>query len=839
MSATGSSSQSLASGKFYPLVFCFFAGSGAAALIYEIVWFQLLEFVIGSTAVSLAVLLGTFMGGMCAGSLAFARIVPPSLHPLRVYATIEAGIGLIAILVLFVLPPAADLYSMIGARGFTGILMRALLCVTFLLPPTILMGATLPCAARFVESTPKGASWLGILYTGNLAGAVFGCLLGGFYLLRLYDAATATYAGAAINALCATLAFLLAGIAPYNACVSASPSSPAPLRLKAFAIYLTIALSGFTALGAQVVWTRLLSLLLGPSVYTFSIVLAVFLVGLGLGSSAGSMAARGRNPIALLGWCQALLIAAIAWAAFSIGAWLPYWPVDPRLSISPWLTFQLDLARCLWAVLPAACLWGASFPLALAAAASEHRDSGRMVGAVYAANTAGAIVGAVAFSVILIPAAGTLWAQRILIAAAALAVMPALLLGRNTGSSASGQHKPRIGGLGAAIAAGVAAAILAYAAPPVPSALYALGRTFMNPDFPLTILYTGEGMNSSVAVSKSGDGSRNFHVAGKAEAGSRPVDMRLQRMLGHLPALIHPAPRSVLVVGFGAGVTAGTFVTYPEIRRIVICEIEPLIPREIAGYFTEENYGVVKDPRVEIVYDDARHFVLTTKESFDIITSDPIHPWVKGAASLYTREYFELVKRHLNAGGLVTQWVPLEETTADAVKSELATFFSVFPRGTVWLNDREGGTDLVMFGQADAAPIDADALIERFGRAGNARAAQSLRDLGFVSALGLLSTYGGFAPDLSQWLKGAAINTDRGLRLQYLAGMGLNAFEQREIHAGLLDARRIPPGLFAGSAETLAKLRNAVENSKSASQSIHTNGALPEMPARDDTSLAR
>ena len=211
--------------------------------------------------------------------------------------------------------------------------------------------------------------------------------------------ATATFVAAAINALCATLAFLLAAFAPHQRAGRAAPTAAdrAPLRLESMAVYLTIAMSGLTALGAQVVWTRLLSLLLGASVYTFSIILAVFLLGLGLGSSAGSLLARsGRNSLVMLGWCQFFLVAAIAWAAFSIDAWLPYWPVDPRLSDNPWLTFQLDLARCLWAVLPAACLWGASFPLALAAAAPQHTDSGRMVGAVYAANTVGAIVGAVA-----------------------------------------------------------------------------------------------------------------------------------------------------------------------------------------------------------------------------------------------------------------------------------------------------------------------------------------------------------------------------------------------------------------------------------------------------------
>jgi spermidine synthase len=218
-----------------------------------------------------------------------------------------------------------------------------------------------------------------------------------------------------------------------------------------------------------------LSLLLGASVYTFSIILAVFLLGLGLGSSAGSLLARsGRNSLVMLGWCQFFLVAAIAWAAFSVDAWLPYWPVDPRFSINPWLTFQLDLARCLWAVLPAACLWGASFPLALAAAAPQHKDSGRMVGAVYAANTVGAIVGAVTFSIIVIPAVGTLWAQRILIAVAAVAAMLILLTRLRSGIPAAGRRLPLSAVLGAIVAVPVVAAALAYGAPPVPGELLGL-----------------------------------------------------------------------------------------------------------------------------------------------------------------------------------------------------------------------------------------------------------------------------------------------------------------------------------------------------------------------------
>src|SRR5262249_50121508 len=199
-----------------------------------------------------AVLLGTFMGGMCLGSLAFARVIPASLHPLKVYAAIEFGIGVLAVLVLYLLPAAAGLYAGIGAQGATGIVVRALMCAAFLLPPTVLMGATLPCAARFIERTPRGVSWLGILYTGNLAGAVVGCLVAGFYLLRLHDMATATFVAVAINALCAALALLVAALASYRAPPASAAAERAALRSQSAAIYLTIALSGLTALGAQV-----------------------------------------------------------------------------------------------------------------------------------------------------------------------------------------------------------------------------------------------------------------------------------------------------------------------------------------------------------------------------------------------------------------------------------------------------------------------------------------------------------------------------------------------------------------------------------------------------------
>jgi spermidine synthase len=315
-------------------------------------------------------------------------------------------------------------------------------------------------------------------------------------------------------------------------------------------------------------------------------------------------------------------------------------------------------------------------------------------------------------------------------------------------------------------------------------------------------------MNSSVAVSLHNGTVRSFHVSGKVEASSLPQDMRLQRILGHIPALVHPQPKSVLVVGCGAGVTAGSFLVHPSVQRVVICEIEPLIPQVVAKHFAAENYGVVDDKRVEIVYDDARHFIRTTDEKFDIITSDPIHPWVKGAASLYTKEYFELCKLRLNEEGVITQWVPLYESTTEVVKSELATFFEVFPDGTVWSNDQQGeGYDTLLLGQIGPLSIDVDRLLKRLSGHDHAEVAESLVDVGFDSPLDLLATYAGTARDLAPWLADAEINRDRNLRLQYLAGVGANNYDEALIFDAMVRYRKYPDKLFVASAQSAQELK--------------------------------
>jgi spermidine synthase len=347
--------------------------------------------------------------------------------------------------------------------------------------------------------------------------------------------------------------------------------------------------------------------------------------------------------------------------------------------------------------------------------------------------------------------------------------------------------------------------------PGIPWQLVAYGRQTATTDYGASALYVGEGMNASVVVSQTGDGARYFHVSGKTEASSLIKDMRLQRMLGHLPALFHPQPKSVLIVGCGAGVTAGTFVLHPTIERIVICDIEPLIPEIVATHFRHENHDVLRDPRVTVVHDDARHYIATTQEKFDLITSDPIHPWVKGSAVLYSREYFDLCRQRLNPGGFMTQWVPLYESDRAVVQSELATFFSVFPHGTIWANDDDGyGYDTVLLGQAEPLRLDLNRLEERLERRDHAPARAALAELGLGSVVDLLSTYTGRGSELRPWLARAAINHDRTLRLQYLAGLQLNSASGTATYEEMLSYRTFPDDLITASPARRAQLHRAL-----------------------------
>jgi spermidine synthase len=512
---------------------------------------------------------------------------------------------------------------------------------------------------------------------------------------------------------------------------------------------------------------------------------------------------------------------------------MPYWSNAAAVTSNPWPIFRQDFLRALIVVVPGATLWGASFSLALAALAAPGRDAGRLAGGVYAANTIGAIAGALATSLLLVTSLGSQRAQQVLVVIAGISGALALLGATRDGPkvpgpeglpaearSAKAGSKVRESALRTVEWVGIAVSIALAAASvlPVPGPLIAYGRR--TADYAEaarvadagSILYAGEGRNDFIAVSRGPDGHMYYHAAGKVQASTVPQDMRLQLLLAHLSHLVPGHPSRVLVIGCGAGITAGALSTGPGVEHLTIAEIEPLVPMVASAYFGDYNHHVIQDPRVSLRIDDGRHVLRTSATTFDVITTDLIDPWVKGVATLFTREFFELAKRRLNPGGVVTQFVQLYQSSPDAVKSEIATFVEVFPDAIIWGNPHEGqGYDLVLVGQADPVRLDVDALQARFDTPAYARVRESLRTIGIGSAVDLLSTYAGSGSDLKVWLRNATINRDRNLRLQYLAGLGLNLDENGPIYREMLAHARFPTGVFTGSAATLEALRKRLE----------------------------
>ncbi len=822
-----------------------FIGSGCAALLYEVVWFQQLGLVLGATSVSLAILLSSFMGGMCLGSLAYPKFSRSDRHPLRDYAWLEMLIGLYGLASLVVLPAVGRVYWWLGSPGTSDLPIRAIVALLVLLPPTMLMGATLPAVARGVTATSRGASRLGWFYGANTCGAVVGCLLAGLYLLRIYDVVVATSVAAGINLSVAVAAFALSlrgASTPIESEVSATGSSMTvpqfsnesleraksdqfvvlpsggtnvEHRLKAElradespalerAVCLVIALSGLTALGAEVIWTRLLGLLLGPTVYTFSILLAVFLSGLALGSSAGAwLSRRVRSPGKALAVTQGLLLLAIPFAAFVIVNVLPHWlsANDPALLWQH--RMARDLLRASVAMLPAAVLWGASFPFAVATLAYGQANVSRVVSRLYAANTLGAIVGAAGISLVVHPWRGSQFAQQLLTALVGLsAVSMWWCVPRNRTIEVDGKlgsyfNNPRYKRI-AALSLVVAAIVAVWLVPQTPLSILASGNDVSDGSRIRQYLFVREGRDSSVAVAESADGYRCFHVAGRVEATNSPCDMRTQRLLGHLPAAAHDQPRKVLVIGCGSGMTAGAFLQHPTVEEIVLCEIEPAVVEANRVHFAEYNGGVLDDPKTRIVFDDARHFLATTRETFDIITTDPIHPWIRGSASLYTREFFELCRQRLNPSGVVTQWIPLYESNPAAVKCELATLLQVFPDSLIFNGEnKRNGYDLVVVGGMSSSLPNLHTMSRRLF-SGNAGLERSLTESGLSDRQFLSRTFVCRGSELADWLADADINRDRNLRLQYLAGLTPDAHTEYDILQELFASRRLSPVRSAG-----------------------------------------
>jgi spermidine synthase len=662
----------------------------------------------------------------------------------------------------------------------------------------MLMGATLPAVARWVKSTPEGLAELGVFYGANTIGAVLGCLAAGFILLPNTDAIFTSHVAAAINGLVALAAFALAFVTPYQPPAETQRADGAVVRNAPAMVCFVTALSGFTALGAEVVWTRLLSLLFGSTVYTFAIILAIFLAGLGIGSTvAARWVKRSSRPLYWFALAQLAIVCLGPYANFIITRVVPFWERPAVVETHDvYAVFVHDTLRTALAILPAAFFWGASFPLGLAAAGRGQADTGRLVGQVYAANTLGAIFGSLVTSAALIPWIGSQHTQQVLVLVAGLAAALAFRAG-----TVPGADQPKSRGQYGMIAAAVVAALMIV----VPPKGF-FGRTLVPQvwDVGYEHLFQHEGRTTTVVVQHWIPTNLHFLcIGGKVEASNYAPDLRCQRLLGHLPALVDPAAKKVLIVGLGTGTTAGCFVAYPNIEEITICEIEPTVAEASGRYFAEENNRVLEDPRTIVHYDDARHFLATTDEKFDVITSDPINSWIRGTAALYSMEYFDLCKRHLNPGGVVVQWIPLYEKDLATAKCELGTFLKAFPNATLWTSwkNRDGldqRHDVIAVGQLEPTTLDLAEIDRRIQSIDELK--RDLDEVGLATIPELMGQYAGRGGDLQQWVAGAEINRDASLRLEYLAGLSLWMDRANTIFRSIVRYRRYPADMLRNDA---------------------------------------
>ncbi len=730
------------------LVLLVFLLSGAAGLVYQVVWTRKLVFVLGVTSQAVATVLAVFMGGLALGSWWLARYGDRVRSPIRLYGLLElllAGFGLASLALLDIL---VEVYS--GARRSGAIsegmlpVARVVFAGLALLGPTTLMGATLPILVRGLSrGGERLARSAGVLYAVNTLGAVFGTLAAAWWLIQTLGLQGTTAVAAGLNGLAGLAALALGdrGIAPPQ--VASVPRTSARDPRTARAVLLAFGLSGMFALAYEVLWTRYLVYVLGEnSVYAFSTMLASFLIGIVLGSLAAAwLADRARDLVGVLG----LVIALVGAGAL---ATLPVMEALASSRRGPpgegWLGVAAeDFLRCLAVLIVPTTLSGSTFAIVAKLSARDPARLGADVGVAYASNTLGAILGALAGGFLVLPVLGL---RAGLLALGTLNVLAGLWLATRPRPEGRGTAKAALAG-----SLGLLAAIAGFLSEgPSRKALLREDQV---------LLYYGDGPESSVAVVESeGGGGRSLIVDGDEQAGTGP---RLQihlRLLGHLPAFFHPAPRKGLVVGFGTGITTGCLLQHP-FERVDQVELSKEVI-EAAPLFAQFNHDALRDPRLRLVRDDGRNFLLSTRETYDVITCDPFDADDAGVTSLYCREYYELVRSRLNPGGLACQWIT-EHYDPEEMKLLLRTFQSVFPHASVWLAD----FTLVAVGAVEPAAVSLEDVRRRFEDPG---VKSSLEVIGVDRAEALLALLLAGPRSLREFLGEGPLNTDDRPLIEYL-----------------------------------------------------------------------
>lgn len=765
-----------------------YACSGLAGLIYEVSWTRLLTLYIGHTTAAASAVVAAFLGGLAVGAgvtgpLA-ARLSPrQSLHA---YIGLEISVVASAALLPLELSAVTPLLRWAYGDGEPGLLfpvMRVAACLVMVFVPSLALGATFPLAIRWFANESKHPARQGsVLYFLNTVGAAAGALLAGFVLIPRIGIAGTTYVGMAASLAAAgcVLLVLRAPQAPKAAkpprVARAVESQVAPGRGWLPAIVL--GLSGFASLLHEIAWTRILSLVLGPTTYAFAAALAAVIAGVAIGSGAGTwIVVRTRRPAA---WLAAVLSAAAlitSWTYSLAGNQIPML-VARQVAGSPDVFAQLLARGALLTaalVVPTAACLGAAFPLALALADNPGRAAAARFSLVYAVNTIGAVSGSLAAGFWFIPRFGlqpTLWAASGCLVLAALIVAVAAEMSRAMRLA---------GGVMAALTTVLIVSSPAWDRELLASGVY-MYAPYVPPDLDLetqlkagSLLYYREGASATVSVKRL-TGTTTMAVDGKTDASNRG-DMLTQKLVAHLPLLLHDNPRQVGIIGLGSGVTVGAALTHPVSRADVI-EISPEVV-QASAFFTTENRNALADPRTHLIVGDGRSHVLLGRRQYDVIVSEPSNPWIAGVAALFTQEFFAAARARLAPGGIMCQWANAYNISDADLRSILATFQSVFPHGTAWL---VGGDDVLMVGSLEPLEPRLANIARHWQRPG---VAADLATVAVAEAFALYSLFVGGPGELAGYVAGAAVFTDDSSRLEFSAPRELHNRNAGENAAGL------------------------------------------------------
>jgi len=786
---------------------CFF-GSGISGLIYQVVWVRELVLVFGATSFAASTVLTSFMCGLAAGSYYLGRRSGKLKHPIRAYALLELSIGIYGLLVPFLFSALPLVYQpatrVLNLSFFALSIIRFVLASAVLILPTTLMGATLPVLASFYAARSSSIGLkVGALYSVNTFGAMVGAVFGGIALMPAAGMKASTEVAAAINIVLGLVAFSLrtpvveeneqsmtrarsrrgkreSSIKLWRRLFRLRPSNAehrgegrGMTRAQKITILGAFAASGFVALSYEVIWSRILSLIIGSSVYAFSIMLATFLAGLAIGGSVSArIVDRLMRPLSVFAKIEIGIGVTSLAGAFLFNE-LPYaFIAISRSSAAP--SFGLNLAfkffvSALVMIVPTILL-GALFPLVVRIVygdAEHHTNPGEAVGQVYAVNTAGAIVGAFISGFVLVPWLGLIGSLRVCVAlnfVIAFAVFYAI--------SAKGTRKR------SPVAAVCTFALLIVAVfirPPwniavMSSAVYRYAPSmskmsraeffdyFKRGGEGETVYYK-EGVTATVAVQKQ-EGGRVLKVNGKPDA-STAGDLPTQILIGSLPLLLRQRTDNVLVIGMGSGVTLGSVEQFP-IQKVTCVELEPAVT-EATQFFEDVNNRPLDDKRLRLVANDGRNFIDTSDEKFDVIVSEPSNPWLTGVANLFTREYFSRGAARLNDKGLFSQWLQIYEMPPEDVRTLVATFRSVFPNVYLF---RGAQGDLMLLGSKQSFQIDASTISANLR---DQKIAWDARRAGVGDAADLLSRFYLGPDEAAGFATNAQLNTDDNALIEFNA----------------------------------------------------------------------